>query len=106
MVVVRAAALSRLSKEGDDLFSIVARWEAAERLHVVAGYDLIGVCDEAIEFLLIPDEICLLHCAGKRVVRQRSCFPSNNPVQFGAQPICVLSYHVTRSTGIVERLLP
>ena len=33
--------------------------EAAIRLHVVAGYDLIRVCNEAIELLLIPDEACL-----------------------------------------------
>ena len=54
--LAQAAALSRLSKEGDDLLSLVARWEAAIRLHAVAGYDLIGVCNEAIKFLLIPDE--------------------------------------------------
>src|SRR4051812_45041308 len=64
-----AAALSRLGKEADDLFSFVTRCEATIRLHAVAGYNLIGVCNEAIELLLIPDEACLLHCAGKAVVR-------------------------------------
>ena len=35
-------------------------------LHVVARYDLIRVCNEAIKLLLIPDEVCLLHCIRKR----------------------------------------
>src|SRR3954454_22228014 len=60
-----AAALSRLGKEADDFFSFVTRCEATIRLHAVAGYNLIGVCNEAIELLFIPDEACFFHCAGK-----------------------------------------
>src|SRR5829696_1453863 len=99
-------ALSRLSQEGDDLLSIFARREATIRLHAVAGYDLVGVCNEAVELFFIPDEACLLHRAGKAVVRQRPCFPSDNLMQVGAQPIVALFHHVTRSAGVVEGLLP
>jgi hypothetical protein len=42
--------------------SVIGGCEAAIRLHVVAGNDLIRVCDEALEFFLVPDEACALQC--------------------------------------------
>ena len=72
---------------------------------LVAGYNLIGVCHEAVELFFVPDKVCVFHCAGKPVVRQRACLSSDSLEQVGAQPIVALPYDVTGSTGVVKRLL-
>lgn len=91
-------------QESDDFCSVVGRCETAIRLHVVAGHDLIGACDEVLELFLVPDEACALHCAGIVVVRQRSGFPSDNLVQVRALSIVAFLDRVAGSTGIVENL--
>ena len=65
--------------------AILGRCEPAIRLHVVAGHNLIGFRDEAIELLLVPYKIRALHSAGIAVVRKRTGFPSDDIVEVRAQ---------------------
>src|SRR5258705_9161280 len=51
--------------------TVLGRCEPAIWLHVVAGHDLIGFRDEAIELLLVPYKVRVLHGAGIAVVRER-----------------------------------
>src|SRR5215831_18198502 len=67
--------------------AILGRCEPAIRLHVVAGHNLIGFRDEAIELLLVPYKIRALHSAGIAVVRKRTGSPSDNIVEVRAQAI-------------------
>src|SRR5262245_26724244 len=67
--------------------AILGRCEPAIRLHVVAGHNLIGFRDEAIELLLVPYKIRALHSAGIAVVRKRTGFPSDDIVEVRAQAI-------------------
>ena len=65
--------------------AILGRCEPAIGLHVVAGHNLIGFRDEAIELLLVPYKIRALHSAGIAVVRKRTGFPSDDIVEVRAQ---------------------
>src|SRR5262249_35719384 len=67
--------------------AILGRCEPAIMLHVVAGHNLIGFRDEAIELLLVPYKIRALHSAGIAVVRKRTGFPSDDIVEVRAQAI-------------------
>jgi transposase, IS30 family len=96
----------RLRKERDDLRPVVLGGEAAIGLHVVAGHDLVGVGDEAIELRLVPDEIGFLHRAGIVVVRRGACFSSHDLVQVGAEPVVALPGQMAGAAGVIEGQLP
>ena len=92
-------------QERDQLAAILGRCEPAIRLHTIAGQDLIGFRDEAVELLLIPHEIRALHGAGIAVVRQRAGFPSDDVVKVRAQAVVAFLHGMTGSACIVEQEL-
>src|SRR5262249_43702139 len=53
----------RLQKS-DELCSALGRWQTTVGLHGVAGHYFVGVRDEALKVLFIPNEVCALHGAG------------------------------------------
>src|SRR5262249_51198691 len=48
---------SQRLQEHNPLGTVLGRCEPAIRLHVIAGHDLIGCRDEAIELLLVPYKV-------------------------------------------------
>src|ERR1700730_9626635 len=68
-------------QEHNHLGTVHGRCEPAIRLHVVAGHDLIGFRDEAIELLLVPYKVRALQGAGIAVVLERTGFPSDDIVE-------------------------
>ena|SRR5215471_17840260 len=78
---------------------------AAIRLHVIAGHDLIGCRDEAIEPLLVPYKVRALHGAGIAVVLKRTGFPSDNIVEVRTQAIAFLG-RVAGPACVVKCQLP
>src|SRR5262245_6013235 len=67
----RSISSQRL-QEHNHLGTVLGRCEPAIRLHVIAGHDLIGCRDEAIELLLVPYKVRALHGAGIAVVLKRT----------------------------------
>jgi hypothetical protein len=86
--------------------AVLGRCEPAIRLHVVAGHDLIGFRDEAIEVLLVPYKIRALHGAGIAVVLERTGFPSDNIVEVRTQAIVAFLGRVAGPACVVKCLLP
>src|SRR5262249_62423893 len=78
----------------------------AIRLHVVAGHDLIGFRDEAIELLLVPYKVRALHGAGIAVVLERTGVPSDDIVEVRTQAIVAFLGRVAGPACVVECLLP
>src|SRR5262245_58764784 len=54
-------------QESNQVYSALRRCQSAVGLHVVAGHCLVGVCDEAFEVFLVPNEVCAFHSAGIRI---------------------------------------
>src|SRR5258705_13060156 len=59
-------------KKGDDLGAVFLRRDPPEGLHVVARNDLLGIGDEAVEGLLVPDEMRIGQCRGVAVAWHRT----------------------------------
>src|SRR5262245_65459539 len=76
---------SQRLQEHNHLGTVLGRCEPAIRLHVIAGHDLIGCRDEAIELLLVPYKVRALHGAGIAVVLERTGFPSDDIVEVRTQ---------------------
>src|SRR5215510_16149227 len=94
----------RLQKS-DELCSDLGRWQTTVGLHGVAGHYFVGVRDEALEVLLIPNEVCAPHGAGIRIVWQRPSLPSDDASHVRAEPIVALSARVARSADVVKQQL-
>src|SRR5262249_16707063 len=86
--------------------TVLGRCEPAIRLHIVAGHDLIGFRDEAIELLLVPYKVRALHGAGIAVVLERTGFPSDDVVEVRTQPIVPFLARMPSSACVVECSLP
>src|SRR5215475_14308969 len=93
-------------QEHNHLGTVLGRCEPAIRLHVVAGHDLVGFRDEAIELLLVPYKVRAFHGAGVAVARDRASFPSDDIVEVGAQAIVAFLRRVAGSARVVECQLP
>jgi hypothetical protein len=93
-------------QEYNDPGAILGRCEPTIRLHVVAGHNLIGFRDEAIELLLVPYKIRALYCAGIAVVRKRTGFPSDDIVEVRAQAIVAFLGRMAGPACVVECQLP
>src|SRR5215510_1700025 len=93
-------------QEHDHLGTVLGRCEPAIRLHVVAGHNLIGFRDEAIEVLLVPYKVRALHGAGIAVVLKRTGFPSDDIVEVRTQAIVAFLDRVAGPACVVECLLP
>src|SRR5258708_28941306 len=104
MAAARPIRRSSLSggglQESNNFCSVVGRSEAAKRLHVIAGHDRIGICNETIELVRVPDEARFLHRAGIAVARQRSGFPSDDLMQVGALAVLSLLHRVPRPASL------
>src|SRR5262245_6018642 len=81
--------------------AVLGRCEPAIWLHVVAGHNLIGFRDEAIEYKLRA-----LHGTGIAVVRKRTGFSSDDVVEVWAQAIVVFLGRMAGPTCVVECQLP
>src|SRR5262249_20476311 len=93
-------------QERNHLGTVLGRSEAAIRLHVVAGHNLIRFRDEAIELLLVPYKVRALHGAGIAVVLEGTGFPSDNIVEVRTQAIVAFLGRVAGPACVVECLLP
>src|SRR5262245_34108926 len=97
---------SQRLQEHNHLGTVLGRCEPAIRLHVIAGHDLIGCRDEAIELLLVPYKVRALHGAGIAVVLEGTGFPSDNIVEVRTQAIVAFLGRVAGPACVVECLLP
>src|SRR5262245_11926994 len=79
-------------QESDQLYSALRRCQTTVGLHGVAGHYFVGVRDEALEVVLIPNEVCALHGAGIRVVWQRPSLPSDDASHVRAEAIVTLPH--------------
>src|SRR5262245_60114588 len=86
--------------------AVLGRFEPAIWLHVVAGHNLIGFRDEAIELLLIPYKLRALHGTGIAVVRKRTGFSSDDIVEVWAQAIVRFLGRMAGPACVVECQLP
>src|SRR5215216_7470931 len=93
-------------QERDDGGALLGRGMPAIGLHVVAGHDLIGIGDEAIERGLVPDEVRVLHGVGIGVAGERAGLAAYDPVEIGPEAIVAVAHCVTGAAGIVEQKLP
>src|SRR2546423_15692818 len=83
----------------------LGRRAPAIRLHIVAGHDLIGFRDEAIELLPVPYKVRALHGAGIAVVLERTGFPSDDIVEVRAQAIVAFLGRMAGPACVFECLL-
>src|SRR5215813_6674250 len=97
---------SQRLQEHNHLGTVLGRCEPAIRLHVIAGHDLIGCRDEAIELLLVPYKVRALHGAGIAVVLKRTSFPSDDIVEVRTQAIVGFLRRVAGPACVVECQLP
>src|SRR5262249_20219150 len=86
--------------------AVLGRCEPAIWLHVVAGHNLIGFRDEAIELLLIPYKLRALHGTGIAVVRKGTGFSSDDTVEGWAQAIVAFFGRMAGPACVVECQLP
>src|SRR5262249_12300946 len=93
-------------QEHNHLGTVLGRCEPAIRLHVVAGHNLIGFRDEAIQLLLVPYKVRALHGAGIAVVLERTGFPSDNIVEVWTQAIVAFLGRMAGPACVVECFLP
>src|SRR5262249_33217704 len=97
---------SQRLQEHNPLGTVLGRCEPAIRLHVIAGHDLIGCRDEAIELLLFPYKVRAFHGAGIAVVLKRTGFPSDDIVEVRTQAIVAFLGRVAGPACVVECQLP
>jgi amidohydrolase len=111
MAVGRFGITPGTAMAGGGFFDIVVKGRGAHgarpqvAVDPVAGDDLVGVGDEAVECGLVPHHVGAFHGARKAVARHRSRLAAHDVVEARAEAVVALPHRVAGAAGIVERKL-